>query len=208
MTKELLVWKVRNDNLFERIWNSLWLARKITFEVFLVYCVVSSLSLAFPSVRHINVCTFLHDQPKLPGRQKFIWKESYAQKMAADLLLFQEFLSSGPVSDVAWSLCLDKPQFQSIFSREDNEEIRTWISCMPGEGRDPWTTGTILLYRYCYTYIVDVYFRILLGNRPRCRRTAIILKESGMIELPLLTTSPYVPFCLVKLVLLSCMVLV
>ena len=59
--------------------------------------------------------------------------------MAADLLLFQEFLSSGPVSDVAWSLCLDKPQFPSIFSREDcnEEEIRTWISCMPGEGRDP-----------------------------------------------------------------------
>lgn len=58
--------------------------------------------------------------------------------MAADLLLFQEFLSSDPVSDVAWSLCLDKPQFQSNFSREDNEEeIRTWISCIPDEGRDP-----------------------------------------------------------------------
>lgn len=58
------------------------------------------------------------------------------------------------------------------------------------------------------TSIVNVYFRVLLGNRPRCWRSAIILKESGMIELPLLTTSPYVPFCLVKLVLLSCMVLV
>ena len=76
------------------------------------------------------------------------------------------------------------------------------------EGWDLWTTWTILLYKYCYTYIVNVYFQILLGNRPRCWRTAIILKESGMIELPLLTTSPYVPFCLVKLVLLSCMVLV
>jgi hypothetical protein len=29
-----------------------------------------------------------------------------------------------------------------------------------------------------------------------------------MIELSLLTTSPYVPFCLVKLALLTCMVLV
>lgn len=90
----------------------------------MVYSVVSSLSLALPLVRHINVCRFLYDQPKLPGRQKFIWKEPYAHKMAADLLLFQEFLSSGPVSDVAWSLCLDKSQFQSIFSREDcNEEV-------------------------------------------------------------------------------------
>lgn len=34
-----------------------------------------------------------------------------------------------------------------------------------------------------------LYFRILLGNKPRCWRTAIILTESGVIELPLLTTS-------------------